>query len=79
MALLFTLHLSKLIHQQFILQIFPEYLPCFRPEVLKVECTEESTGKLVKKADSWAPLLGILEQKGNRSCPGICTFNKVSW
>lgn len=55
MALVFALDFSKLIYQQLTLQTFPEYLPCLRPEVLKLECTEESSRKLVGKADSQAP------------------------
>lgn len=63
MVLLFTLQLLKLIHQRLSLQTFHEYLPCFRPEILKLEYTEESPRKLVKKADSWAPPQGLWSRK----------------
>lgn len=66
MALLFTLYFLKLIYQQLILQTFPEYLPCFRPGVLRLECTEGSPRKLGK--DFPGPTPGASEQK---TCWGL--------
>lgn len=87
---LFTLDLLKLIHQQLILQTFPKYLPCLRPELLKLKCREESLESHAEKPDSEAHAQGLWSRKVPRACPGnvpqwhplvilLCSFETLFW